>query len=109
MVVCGLLSGLKLASTLALCGDLASRAERDTIFAAFNVAGSIGFLLGPLVGGALAQWTLAWTGQIDYGLVFAVAGGVELLLALAVSTLMRRGRVTRARGETAVVLDLVRG
>lgn len=109
LVVCGLLSGLKLASTLALCGDLAAGAERDTIFAAFNVAGSIGFLLGPLVGGALAQWTLAWTGQIDYGLVFAVAGGVELLLALAVSTLMRRGRVTRARGETAVVLDLVRG
>lgn len=107
MVICGVLSGVKLASALALCGDLAAGAERDTIFADFNVAGSIGFLLGPLVGGGLAQWTFAWTGRVDYGPVFALAGGLELGVALAVSTRTRREGAMPACGETAPVPNLV--
>jgi MFS family permease len=82
MLVSGVLSALKLAPVLALCGDLAAGSGRDSVFAAFNVAGSIGFLLGPLAGGLLAQGTLALTGSVNYGVIFAVPGALEVGLAL---------------------------
>ena len=58
MLFSGLLSAVKFAPTLALCGDVARGRDQDGMFAAFNVAGSLGFLAGPIVGGLLAQWSL---------------------------------------------------
>jgi MFS family permease len=100
MLASGSFSALKLAPALALCGDLAA-AGRTGVFAAFNVAGSLGFLLGPLCGGLVAQWSLGRAGAVDYPAIFLLGGGLELLLALAVWRLLKR-RAPAGRGAGAL-------
>jgi MFS family permease len=90
MLVSGLLSAVKFAPTLALCGDVARGTNRDGMFAAFNVAGSLGFLTGPIVGGLLAQWSLGRWGAVNYAAIFMVPGALEVLVALGAWTLLRR-------------------
>jgi MFS family permease len=60
---------------------------RSTAIAAFHTAGSLGFLLGPLVCGELIE--LGGEGPAGYRLAFAVAGATELLGALVVITMRR--------------------
>lgn len=97
MVASGLLSALKFAPTLALCGEIAAGSRRDGMFAAFNVAGSLGFLLGPLVGGLLAQWSVTTTGAVNYRVIFLIPATLELLLAVAAGLCLRKeGRVPDA-------------
>ena len=83
MVASGVLSALMFAPNLALCADLAAPEHRSLAYAGFNVAGSLGFLCGPLLGGILAT-VLAGTlplAQI-YAVTFVLAGATECIGAI---------------------------
>ncbi|QLG63149.1 MFS transporter [Halorarum salinum] len=93
MVVVGVLGALMAPATLALVVDLAGEDQRGVAVAGFNAAGSVGFLAGSLVGGGVAS-------AYGYLPAFVVAGGLEVLVALAtLPALLRLGRRT---GRTAV-------
>ncbi|AZH24356.1 MFS transporter [Haloplanus aerogenes] len=74
MVLVGVLGALMAPATLALVTDLAARTERGVAMAGFNIAGSLGFLAGILVGGFAAD-------AYGYGTAFLLVGGLELALA----------------------------
>ena len=76
MVAVGVIGALMAPATMALVSDLAGDAERGGAMAGFNALGSVGFLTGILVGGFVA-------GEFGYLAAFLVAGGAELLVALA--------------------------
>ena len=84
MLASGVFSAMFFAPNLAMCGDLAPPQQRAAAFAGFNVAGSLGFLCGPLVGGAIHRLATPSLGSLRaYSLAFAVAGVVVLGCALA--------------------------
>ncbi|WP_306054584.1 MFS transporter [Natronococcus wangiae] len=75
MLVVGVLGALIAPATMALVTDLAHESERGVAMAGFNLAGSLGFLGGFLVGGTIA-------GGYGYDRAFLVVGGLEIAIAL---------------------------
>lgn len=75
MVAVGVLGALMAPATMALVTDLAPSTERGIAMAGFNIAGSMGFLTGIIVGGSVVE-------VFGYRPAFLVAGGIEVLLAL---------------------------
>lgn len=75
MVLVGVLGALIAPATMALVTDLAAAGERGTAMGGFNIFGSLGFLGGIIVGGAIAA-------RYDFLTAFAVAGGLEIGIAL---------------------------
>ncbi len=53
MLLSGIVSALMFPATLALCADHSPPEHRAAAFALFNAAGSLGFLVGPLIGGSI--------------------------------------------------------
>lgn len=74
--------------------QLSAGAVRSTAIGAFNAAGSLGFIAGPVTGGFVTQWVAAEAGwEAGYRAAFAVAGASEVALALlAFWPLWRRER-----------------
>ncbi|ESP88384.1 MFS transporter [Candidatus Halobonum tyrrellensis] len=93
MVLVGVLGALMSPATMALVVDIAADDERGVAVAGFNAAGSLGFLAGSVVGGAVQT-------RFGYLAAFGVAGGVEVLLAVA--TLPALLRLGRAAGRASV-------
>jgi MFS family permease len=75
MVAVGVLGALMSPATMALVVDLAPTDQRGVAVAGFNAAGSLGFLVGIVGGGLIAE-------AFGYWPAFAFAGGTEILLAL---------------------------
>nr|WP_254861797.1 MFS transporter [Halovivax gelatinilyticus] len=75
MVAVGVLGALVSPATMALVTDLAADDHRGLAMGGFNMAGSLGFLAGFLVGGTVA-------GTAGYDAAFLVVGGMEILIAL---------------------------
>jgi MFS family permease len=73
---------------------------RATALGAFNAAGSLGFILGPLTGGAISQLVAQRTDWLTgYRAAFVTAGASELLcVALALPILLRMSRRSRSPG-----------
>lgn len=100
MIVSGILSALMFAPNLALCADLAPESHRGAAFTGFNIAGSLGFLLGPIVAGsalALMHW-MEFAPIAGYRMAFLVAGGGEVICAAVTLPMLRdlaRRGVTR--------------
>ena len=94
MVLVGVLGALMAPATLALVTDLAARTERGVAMAGFNIAGSLGFLAGILVGGFAAD-------AYGYGTAFLLVGGLELVLAAATVPAFLRLRVGHERIDGA--------
>lgn len=83
MVASGVLSAIMFAPNLAMCSDLAPPDQRATAYSGFNMAGSLGFICGPLVGGAVCGYVSAHAGSLTaYRTAFAVAGATEVLCAI---------------------------
>lgn len=83
MLGLGVLAALMFTPTLLLAAQVASPETRASAMGGFNLAGSLGFALGPVVG--------AWAYQArGYGFAFVVAGGLEVLCALVGAMLVRR-------------------
>lgn len=90
MVLSGIASAFMFAPSLLLVSDLARRGHGDGLFGAFQVAGSLGFLCGPIAGGVLVALTARGTGRASYEAIFAGVGAVELVLAVVSWVVLRR-------------------
>lgn len=90
MLASGVLSALMFTPNLLLISDLAERGHGEGLFGAFQVAGSLGFLVGPIVGGVLLAATRTGDSAGNYRLIFALVGMLEGVLALVAWTALRR-------------------
>ncbi len=71
----GVLGALVAPATMALVTDLAASDDRGAAMGGFNIAGSLGFLVGVVGGGAVAS-------RFDYLSAFLVAGASEITIAV---------------------------
>ena len=79
MIASGVLSAGMFAPSLVLVSDFAKRGAGEGLFGSFQVAGSVGFLTGPLVGGVLVETLRADSGAPAWAAIFASVG---ILLSL---------------------------
>jgi MFS family permease len=78
MFLGGVVASLMYAPSLVLVASLSRPEHRAMAMGGFNLAGSLGFVLGPLTGGSLVALFSAW--QLPaYPLTFALVGLLELL------------------------------
>jgi MFS family permease len=89
MVLSGVLSALMYAPNLVLVGEMARRGAGEGLFGAFQIAGSLGFLAGPMVGGALVELTRAWTGEVEWTAIFAGVGALVVTFGVAAAVVLR--------------------
>ena len=83
MVFSGIMSSLMFAPTLALCKDLSATESHGAVFAGYNIAGSLGFVVGPLVGGSLFYWFSQQYSDLEaYRQTFIISGSFELFCVL---------------------------
>ncbi len=88
MLGLGVLAALMFTPALVLAAQASSAETRASAMGGFNLAGSLGFAFGPLVG--------AWAFQArGYGFAFVVAGGLEVACALVGLVLARRWALMR--------------
>jgi MFS family permease len=97
MAAIGVAAAVMFVPTMLLATEYASDALRSTALAAFNAAGSLGFIVGPIVG-ALVSEGIGGAGdwRAGYGAAFAVAGGSELLLVAVALPFLRGASSPRA-------------
>jgi MFS family permease len=88
MVLSGISSAFIFAPSLLLVSDLVKRGHGEGLFGIFQIAGSLGFLAGPMVGGVLVALTGA-DGRPAYEQIFAFVGLAELGLAVVSIGLLR--------------------
>ncbi len=98
MAVIGMAAAVMFVPSMMMTTDLAPPEIRSTSLGAFNTAGSLGFILGPLTGGFVSQVVSADRGAAaGYQAAFGVAGAAEILcVAVALPYLLR----LRAEGIT---------
>jgi MFS family permease len=84
MVLSGMLSALMFAPSLVLVSEFARHGAGEGLFGVFQVAGSFGFLAGPLAGGILVEVLRTNAGTPAWASIFAVVG-VNLTLLGVVS------------------------
>jgi MFS family permease len=91
MALLGVASAVMFVPSLVITTDAAPEAVRTTALGAFNAAGSLGFIVGPITGGLVSQAVAAGSGWLDgYRTAFAVAGASEIAcVALALPFLLR--------------------
>jgi MFS family permease len=75
MLTCGFLGAMMFPPSIALSGDWAPKDKRGAAIGGFNVFGSLGFAVGPILGGFVAQ-------TYSYELAFIVGGATEMAVAL---------------------------
>ncbi len=91
MLCLGVAAAVMFVPSLILTTDLAGPEIRSTALGGFNAAGSLGFILGPLVGGAVSQLVAAQSDwQTGYATAFAIAGFSQLLCVALTWKGMRR-------------------
>lgn len=90
MVASGILSALMYAPNLVLVAELARRGAGEGLFGAFQIAGSLGFLVGPMVGGILVEVTRRMTGEVAYAWIFGVVGGAVMVVGAMAGVVLRK-------------------
>jgi MFS family permease len=96
MLFSGLTSALMFAPNLLLVSEFARRGSGEGLFGAFQVAGSFGFLTGPIAGGIAVEITRRGTGVPDYDAIFMGVGALVVLVGLSAGVVLRP--VARAWG-----------
>ncbi len=86
MIFGGIFGALMYPPTAALAGDLAHEAKKGVAMGGFNLFGSLGFAVGPFVGGMIAD-------SYGYKATFAFAGATEILIAIVLLPLLLRLRM----------------
>ncbi len=91
MFATGIAASVMFVPSMVMITRLAPPDIRATALGAFNAAGSLGFILGPLCGGAVSQVVAAQSNWLaGYRAAFMVAGFSELLcVAIALPFLLR--------------------
>jgi MFS family permease len=94
MLGLGVSSAVMFVPSLLIATDVAPEPIRTTAMGAFNAAGSLGFILGPLAGGLVSQLVAERFGwEVGYQAAFAVAGASAIAcVALALPYLLRLRR-----------------
>ena len=96
MLGLGLMAAVMFVPSMLLTVETADARARATALGAFNAAGSLGFIVGPLVGGAVSQSVAATHGwQAGYRAAFTVAGTSEVVCVLLALPLL--AKLARAR------------
>jgi len=99
MAVIGISAAIMFVPSMLMTTDLTPPAIRGAALGAFNTAGSLGFILGPITGGLVSQTVSASHGNLaGYRAAFAVAGSAEILCALLALPFLLR---LRAAGRTS--------
>ena len=80
MVLSGILSALMFAPSLVLVSEFARHGAGEGLFGVFQIAGSFGFLTGPLVGGILVETLRTAGGEPAWAMIFALVGALLVLL-----------------------------
>ncbi len=89
MAVGGVVAALMYAPSLVLTARLAGPAHKAGAMSGFHFAGSLGFALGPLLGGSLVS-LFALVAANPYPATFAAVGSVEVLCVLIMFPVIRR-------------------
>jgi len=89
MVLSGTLSALMFSPSLVLVSEFARRGAGDGLFGAFQVAGSFGFLAGPVVGGLLVETLRDPAGAPRWAMIFASVGITLVVLGLVSARILR--------------------
>ncbi len=98
MAVIGMTAAIMFVPSMIMTTDLTPPEIRSTAIGAFNTAGSLGFILGPLTGGLVSEAVRAHHGvAAGYQAAFGVAGSAEILCAVIALPFLLR---LRARGLT---------
>jgi MFS family permease len=91
MLATGTAAAVMFVPSMLFTADATPESVRTTSMGAFNAAGSLGFIVGPLTGGIVSQSVAAAHGwEAGYASAFAVAGGFKILLALGAFRAIRR-------------------
>ncbi len=91
MLGLGILAAVMFVPSLLLVVDASDARARATVLGAFNAAGALGFIVGPLVAGGVSQWVAASHGwQTGYSTAFVVAGLSEVLCVVLSIPWLRR-------------------
>jgi MFS family permease len=104
LVLAGISSALMYAPSIWYTSALAPDRSRATAMALFNAAGCLGMMLGPAVAGVLSA-TLRAHGHgaaTRYPVIFAVAGGVQLVTLLALRKPLAKLRATEPAPSSAL-------
>jgi MFS family permease len=98
MAVIGASAAVMFVPSMLMTADLTPPEIRSTALGAFNTAGSLGFILGPMTGGLVSEVVRASSGPAaGYQAAFAVAGLAEIACAaLALPFLLK----LRSEGKT---------
>jgi MFS family permease len=94
----GITAAVMFVPSMVLTTQLAPAEIRGAALGAFNAAGSLGFILGPLTGGAISQAVAAQSGWlVGYRAAFIAAGLSEVLcVMIALPFLLRLRRQDRS-------------
>lgn len=92
MAALGVLAALMFPPAMSLVGQWSERETRASAMGGFNLAGSLGFAIGPLVGHRIYQVG-------GFGAAFVASGVLEILVAIVALVLVRRWRSAPARGK----------
>lgn len=106
MILSGVLSALMFAPSLVLVSEFARHGAGEGLFGVFQVAGSFGFLAGPIAGGLLVE-TLRTDGEPHWALIFAVVGA--LLVALGLVSWKVLGALAERWGRSTSEFELKDG
>lgn len=99
MPLLGIASAVMFVPSLLMVTDYTPGSIRSTALGGFNAAGSLGFIIGPLVGGWVSESIAATDGwEAGYTAAFRVAGVAEILCVLVSLPLFWHLRKTRSRG-----------
>ncbi|MFP6655610.1 MAG: MFS transporter [Myxococcota bacterium] len=98
MALIGVFAAVMFVPSMLMTTDLTPPEIRGAALGAFNTAGSLGFILGPITGGLVSQLVSANHGaEIGHRAAFAVAGAAEILCALIALPFLLR---LRGKGRT---------
>jgi MFS family permease len=87
----GISAAVMFVPSMLMTAELAPGSIRSTAMGAFNAAGSLGFIFGPITGGLVSQAVAAdWGWLAGYRAAFAVAGASVILCVLATLPALRR-------------------
>lgn len=102
MLASGVCSALMFTPSLTMCADRAPAAQRATVYAGFNVAGSIGFMCGPLIGGTIHAFAGDMPIESAYRLSFLVGGAAPLICAAVFTLFAWRNRDAHSDESKAI-------
>jgi MFS family permease len=93
MFAIGVAAAVMFVPSMLMTTRMAPDEVRATALGAFNAAGSLGFVLGPITGGAVSQAVAANSGWLaGYRVAFITAGASEILCVVAALVFLARQR-----------------